>query len=95
MSLYYIDDSESDKREMVVDELLSSRRVMKDGRLRDKIILDCSADKHSAGHQVSGFDGAEIWAVLRRSCGAMGGSRKGCAAPILISGYYWRTRCYF
>ena len=57
--------------------------------IRDKIILDCSADKHSAGHQVSGLDGPEILAVLRRSYGAMGGSRKCCAALISISGYYW------
>jgi hypothetical protein len=61
MSLFYIDDSEPDERQIVADELLSSGRVANDGT--DRIILDCFAGDHSAAHKLSGFDGEEIWIV--------------------------------
>lgn len=61
MSLFYIDDSEPDERQIVANELLSSGRVVNE--LGDRIILDCFADSHSTGHKLSGFDGEEIWIV--------------------------------
>jgi len=61
MSLYYIDDSEPDERQMVADQLLSSGRVIKDGK--DRITLDCFSDNHRVGHKLFGFDGGEIWVV--------------------------------
>lgn len=61
MSLYYIDDSEPDERCLVVDELLSSRKVVQDGR--DMVTLNCFTDDqyHLVGH--AGFDGDQIWVV--------------------------------
>jgi len=61
MSLYYIDDSEPDERQMIVDELLRSKRVVKEGN--DRIILECRTDKHQAGKELLGFDSDAIWIV--------------------------------
>jgi 2',3'-cyclic-nucleotide 3'-phosphodiesterase len=61
LSLFYIDDSEVEERQMVADELLSSGKVVKDGR--DRIILNCFIDKHTVRHELSGFDGVEVWIV--------------------------------
>jgi 2',3'-cyclic-nucleotide 3'-phosphodiesterase len=61
MSLYYVSDSEPDERQTVVDELLNSKRIVKDGR--DGITLDCFTDNQSVGHKLSGFDGEQIWIV--------------------------------
>ena len=61
MSLYYIDDSEADERQTVADELLSSGRVVNDGR--DRITLNSFIDNRCVGHELSGFDGGEVWIV--------------------------------
>jgi 2',3'-cyclic-nucleotide 3'-phosphodiesterase len=61
LSLFYIDDSEAEERQMIANELLSSGRVVQDGR--DRIVLDCFTDKHNVRHKLSGFDGVEVWIV--------------------------------
>ena len=48
---------------MVADELLSSQRVIKDGK--DRITLAGSPHDHRVEHKISGFDGGELYLPFR------------------------------
>lgn len=56
MSLYYIDDADSDARERAAEELENQGKVLDDGE--GGIWLDCGK---SSDDKLRGFEGSEIW----------------------------------
>ena len=63
LSLFYIDDPDSEERTKIYDELLEQQRVVELGEGR--VGLDCSeVPRKDLEDVVSGFQGAEIWIAV-------------------------------
>lgn len=62
VSLFYIDDSEPEERDKMMQELEARGRIVDRGE--DKAGLDCSEFGSRAANVVEAFDGAEIWLAL-------------------------------